>query len=259
MPDPLPPSLRHRVLAGEQLSGLFVQTPHPIVPELLGRLGVEVLCIDAEHGAMGRETVHALVAAAPVPALVRVAETSAAAVGSALDAGAAGVLVPRVDSAAAAAAAVAFARYPPQGERGIGPARSNGYGRALPAGLEQANDEVLVAVQIETRAGLDALDQIAAVQGVDMIFVGPGDLSASLGLAGGIADPALQEIVAAALARSGAAGRARGVFAIDPEQGAHWIGRGVELVLVGSDLAFLAQGVEAAWARLGRPAHEPPR
>jgi 4-hydroxy-2-oxoheptanedioate aldolase len=247
------------VLAGEQLTGLFVQTPHPIVPELLGRLGADVLCIDAEHGALGRETVHALVAATPVHALVRVAETSAAAVGSALDAGAAGVLVPRIESAAAAAAAVGFARYPPQGERGIGPARSNGYGRAIPAALARANDEVLVAVQIETRAGLDALDEIAAVQGLDMIFVGPGDLSASLGLAGGIADPALPGIVEGALARAGTASRARGVFAFEPEQGAVWIARGIELVLVGSDLAFLAAGVEAAWARLTGPAAERPR
>jgi 4-hydroxy-2-oxoheptanedioate aldolase len=114
-------------------------------------------------------------------------------------------------------------------------------------------------VQIETRAGLDALDEIAAVQGLDMIFVGPGDLSASLGLAGGIADPALPGIVEGALARAGTASRARGVFAFEPEQGAVWIARGIELVLVGSDLAFLAAGVEAAWARLTGPAAERPR
>jgi 4-hydroxy-2-oxoheptanedioate aldolase len=242
------------VLAGDRLAGLFVQTPHRIVPELLGRLGVDVLCIDAEHGAMGRETVHALVSASPVHALVRVAEASAAAVGSALDAGAAGVLVPRVESAAAAAAIVGFARYPPQGGRGIGPARSNGYGYGIPDALAHANDEVLVAVQIETRAGLDELDAIAAVAGVDMIFVGPGDLSASLLLPGGIGDPALEEIVEAALARATDAGRARGVFALDVEVGAGWRARGVELVLVGSDLGFLAAGVEAAWAQLAERA-----
>jgi 4-hydroxy-2-oxoheptanedioate aldolase len=238
------------VLAGDRLSGIFLQAPHPVVPELVGRLGADVLCIDAEHGAMGRETVHALVGATPVHALVRVAETSASAIGSALDAGAAGVLVPRVESAAAAAAAVSFARYPPQGKRGIGPARSNGYGYGIPAALAHANEEVLVALQIETTAGLEELDAIAAVEGVDMIFVGPGDLSASLLLPGGLGDPALAGIVEAALARATAAGRARGVFALDEETGAAWLARGVEHVLVGSDLGFLAAGVEAAWARL---------
>jgi 4-hydroxy-2-oxoheptanedioate aldolase len=247
------PSLRERVLAGERVVGIFVQTPSPVVPELLGGLGVDFVCIDQEHSAIGPETVQALVAGAAlgsVPALVRVADVTAAHIGAALDAGAAGVVVPRVSSAAAAAEVVRLARYPPLGERGLGPGRAAGYGRAVAEALTRANEETLVAVQIETRAAVDALDEILGVDGVDLVFVGPGDLAASLGLAGGIADPDLVEVVEGVLTRTGEAGRAAGVFAVDNEQAAKWRQPGVALLVVGSDLSFLATAVEGAWATL---------
>jgi len=134
-------SLRRRLLDGGRVAGLFVQTPHPVVTELLGALGVDVLCLDQEHSAMGPETVHALVGGAAlggVPAIVRVADGTAHHIAAALDAGAAGVLVPRVGSAAAAEAAVRFARYPPAGERGMGPGRASGYGRRIAESLARA-------------------------------------------------------------------------------------------------------------------------
>src|SRR5919204_1374121 len=240
-------TLRSRLLAGEALAGIFVQTPHPVVPELLGRLGVDFVCIDQEHSAMGPETVQALVAGAALaatPALVRVADATAHHVAAALDAGAAGVLVPRVSSAAAAGDVVRWSRYPPLGERGLGPGRAAGYGRGIADALARANDEVLVAVQIETRAAMDALDEILAVDGVDLVFVGPGDLSASLGLEGGLADPRLRDVVADLLARARDAGRATGVFALDVRTAAAWRADGVQLVVLASDLALLAASVE---------------
>ena len=246
-------SLRRRLLDGGRVAGLFVQTPHPVVTELLGALGVDVLCVDQEHSAMGPETVHALVGGAAlggVPAIVRVADGTAHHIAAALDAGAAGVLVPRVGSAAAAEAAVRFARYPPAGERGVGPGRASGYGRRIAESLARADEETLVAVQIETRAALDVLDEILGIDGVDLIFVGPGDLSVSLGLAGGLADPRLRPVVEDVLDRAAAAGKATGVFAADVEGGAGWLARGVGLVLVGSDLGFLAAAVEHAWRSL---------
>lgn len=248
-------ALRGRILAGERLAGPFVQTAHPAVPELLGSLGVDFVCIDQEHSAMGPETVQALVAGAgvsSVPALVRVADATPHHIAAALDAGAAGVLVPRVSSAAAARDVVRWSRYPPLGERGLGPGRAAGYGRAIPELLARANDEVLVAVQIETRAAVDALDEILVVEGVDLLFVGPGDLSASLGLDGGLADPRLPEVVAGILRRARAAGRATGVFAPDARTGASWQAEGVQLLVLASDLALLAGAVERTWAELRR-------
>lgn len=245
-------TLRGRVLARERVAGPFVQTPHAAVPELLGRLGVDFVCVDQEHSAMGPETVQSLVAAAAlggVPALVRVADATAHHVAAALDAGAAGVLVPRVESAEEAAGVVRFARHPPAGARGIGPARATGYGRRIEETLAQAGEETLVVVQVETRQGRDSLDEILDVAGVDVVFVGPGDLAASLGLDGARLQPAVEEI----LDRAAAAGKATGVFAAGPDEGAAWLARGVGLVLLGSDLAFLAQGVEQAWRRLREP------
>jgi 4-hydroxy-2-oxoheptanedioate aldolase len=252
--DPIPrASLRGRLLAGARLTGTFVQTPSPVVPELLGSLGIDFVCIDQEHSAIGVETLQALVAGAAVgglPAVVRVPDAAGPYVAAALDAGAAGVIVPRVDSAAAAAGVVRAARYPPSGERGLGPGRAAGYGRAIPEALAHANDATLVGIQIETRAALAALDEIVAVDGVDLVFVGPGDLSASLGLEGGLRDPRLAELVGDVIARARSAGRAAGVFALDAEAARTWLDRDVQFVVVGSDLTFLADAVERTWTTL---------
>lgn len=248
------PPLRERVLAGGPVAGTFVQTPHPVVPELLGHLGVDFVCVDQEHSAMGPETVQALVAAAALaglPALVRVADATIHHLAAALDAGAAGVVVPRVSSAGTAAGAVRASRYPPQGERGIGPGRAAGYGRTIADALARANETTLVAVQIETRTALERVEEIAAVDGVDLLFIGPGDLSVSLGLAGGMADPALDEAVERVLTAASAAGRAAGIFAPDVERARRWRERGFALVVVGSDLGFMAEGIERAWTTLG--------
>jgi 4-hydroxy-2-oxoheptanedioate aldolase len=240
------------VLGGERLAGIFVQTPSAVVPELLGGLAVDFVCIDQEHSAFGPETVQALVAGAALgslPAVVRVAEGTAAHIGAALDAGAAGVLVPRVSSAAAARDAVRFARYPPHGARGLGPGRAAAYGRRVPEALAQAMRETFVAVQIETREAVDALEDILEVDGLDLVFVGPGDLAASLGL-DGIRDAALVRIVEDVLKRAAAAGVAAGAFAPDVERAAAWRDLDVRLLVLGSDLGFLAESVERAWAAL---------
>jgi 4-hydroxy-2-oxoheptanedioate aldolase len=244
-------SLRERLLAGERVIGTFVQTPSPVVPEVLAVLGVDFVCIDQEHSAMGPETVQALVAAATaggIPAIVRVPEGSPGFVGGALDSGAAGVIVPRVSSAAAAADVVRVARYPPAGDRGLGPGRAAGYGRRIPQALASANAETLVGVQIETEAALAALDDILALNGIDLVFVGPGDLSASLGLQEGIRDPRLRPTVDDVLRRTRGAGRAAGIFALDAAA-AMSFGE-VPFLVVGSDLSFLAAAVEDAFARL---------
>lgn len=240
-------SLRRR-LREEQLTGLFVQTPHPIVAEVAAGLGPDLLCLDQEHAPLGVEAVHALVGAARlggVATIVRVPAATGHHVAAALDAGADGVLVPHVESAEATAEVVRFSRYPPAGERGLGPGRANAWGRAVGAG-----EETVVGVQVETRRAVEALDEILAVEGVDLVLVGPGDLALSLGLTGGPADPALRPVVEDVLDRVAGAGRAPGVFAPDAASGAAWLARGVRLVLVGSDLGHLARSVEDAWRTL---------
>ena len=242
-------SLRARLLGGDRAVGLFVQTPHPVVAEVAGRLGPDVLCLDQEHAPFDIAAVHAVVggaALAGVPALVRVPANTAHHIAAALDAGAAGVVVPRVESAGEAAAAAAFARYPPVGSRGLGPARSTGYGRDIAAAVARAADETLVAVQVETRRGVEAIDEILTVGEIDLVFVGPGDLAASTGLGGG----ALRDILDDVVTRTHAAGKAAGIYVADADAAADWGRRGVELILFGSDLGFLSAGVEAAWLSL---------
>lgn len=237
--------VRDQVLGGRAV-GIFVQTPHAIVAEVLSASGVDCICIDQEHAPIGVESLHALVGASAVPALVRVPDCTAHAISAALDAGAAGVVVPRVSTPGQAADAVAFARFPPVGRRGVGPGRAAGYGLGIDRELEAANDRTLVAIQIETRSALEELDQILEVDGVDVVFVGPGDLGASLGTAG----PELDATVADILARARAAGRAAGTFARDVRAATEWLERGASLVLLGSDLGFLGSAVAQAWHRL---------
>jgi 4-hydroxy-2-oxoheptanedioate aldolase len=241
---------RARMQAGESLTGTFVQSHDPGQTEFLGRLGLDLLCVEGEHSAMGVETVQALVAAAalaPIPALVRIAGNEPIAIAAALDAGAAGVIVPRVDDAAGAAAAVAATRYPPVGERGLGPSRATGFGADIPAYLKRANEDLLLAIQVETGAAVEALDSLLEVDGVDMIFVGPGDLGCSLGI-DNPSDPELRRIVESILRRSRDRGRLAGVWAANPADASRWRDAGAELVILGSDLIWLARGLQAALA-----------
>ena len=245
--------LRARLGGGGRLVGTFVQTPDPGVGEHVAALGFDFVCVEAEHSPMGRAAVQALVAAIELggsaPA-VRVAGNGAVAVAGALDAGAEAVIVPRVESAEQAAAAVSYARFPPLGARGVGPGRAAGYGRAIGEYLARADDETLLAVQVETAAGVAAAAEIAAVPGVDLVFVGPGDLAASLGVAAG--DPALEQAIGAVAAAARAAGRHAGIFAPTADAALRRFDEGFGLVLVGSDLAFLAEGAAAA-AALAEP------
>jgi 4-hydroxy-2-oxoheptanedioate aldolase len=241
---------RARMRAGEALTGTFVQSRDPGQCEFLGQLGFDLLCVEGEHSAMGVETVQGLVAAAalaPIPALVRIAGNEPIAIAAALDAGAAGIVVPRVDDAEGAAAAVAATRYPPIGERGLGPSRATGFGVDIPAYKARANDDLLLAVQVETGAAVEALDEILAVDGVDMIFVGPGDLGCSLGI-DDPTDAGLRATVESVLRRSREAGRLAGVWAANTDDAARWREVGTELVILGSDLIWLARGVTAALA-----------
>jgi len=236
---------------GERLVGTFLQSPAAVTAELVGGLDLDFVCVEAEHSALGRETVQALVAAsalAGTPALVRVAANAPIEIAAALDAGAAGVIVPRVDSAAAAEAAVGAARYPPLGTRGVGPGRAAAYGKTIPEYFARANGELVVGVQIESGQAVSEAGAIARVDGVDFVFVGPGDLAASIGVPFG--DPRVDEQVAAVLAAARVAGRPAGIWAASAERAVGWLGSGFQLVILGSDLGFLAEGLARALAGL---------
>lgn len=247
-------SLRARLTSGAPLLGAFVQLRDPAACEIVAASGLDVLCIEAEHSGMGVETVERLVAAArltPAAALVRVAGNDAIAIAAALDAGADGVIVPRVSSGREARGAISAARYPPAGQRGLGPSRATGYGADTAGYLRRANRELLLALQVETREAVERLDELLEPVEVDLIFVGPGDLACSLG----IDDPRsseLRETIESILARTRQAGRMSGIFAATPSDARHWLDAGVNFVLLGSDLGWLSVGTAGAVAAARR-------
>ncbi|WP_432563587.1 HpcH/HpaI aldolase family protein [Kineococcus sp. SYSU DK003] len=230
--------LRTRLQEGPVLA-TFAGLAAPSAVEVLAWSGFDTVCVDAEHSALDPSTLAGAVRAgdaAGCDVLVRVPELGAD-VGRALDLGAAGIVVPRVENAAQAEAAVAAVRYPPRGARGAGPGRAARYGATIPQVVATADKRVVLALQVETRRGVEAVGDIAAVDGVDVLFVGPGDLAVSLGAPPGSAehDAAVTRVLDAARD----AGRHAGIFCRDPEQAGRYAALGVRLLVLGSDAGFL--------------------
>ncbi len=248
---------RRNCIEQKLLIGTFAAIPHPVAIEVTAAAGVDFLCIDWEHSQIGRERIEDLIRAADVhrvPAMVRVPGHAAEDIAAVLDAGAAGVLVPRVSTAEQARAAVKATRYPPLGTRGVGPGRAAAYGYRIPDYLAKANDELLLAIQVETAEGLANVAEIAAVDGIDLIFVGPGDLSVSIDAMGPAGadrlDAAIRSITQTALS----ACRAVGIFRPSSDDIGAWSEAGISFFMLASDTMFLgaslAAGVDAA--RAGR-------
>lgn len=247
------PGFREQCLAGNRLVGTFSAIPHPVAVEVVVASGVDFLCIDWEHAQIARDAIEALVRACDVhavPAIVRVPGHRAEDIAAALDSGARGVLVPRVSTAEQARAVVKASRYPPQGERGVGPGRAAGYGYRILDYLKRANAETLVAVQVETAEGLANAAEIAAVDGVDLVFVGPGDLSVSIGALGPEGAGRLDAAIRAILEAARNAGKAAGIFCARPDDAGRWAAAGASFFILASDTmalgAAVADGVAAA-------------
>ncbi|MGV3552089.1 HpcH/HpaI aldolase family protein [Rhizobium sp.] len=243
---------RSRCIAGEVAIGTFAAIPHPVAIEVAAAAGLDFLCIDWEHAQISRERIEDLIRAADihgVPAMVRVPGHQPDSIAAALDAGAAGVLVPRVSTAEQARAAVQATRYPPIGIRGVGPGRAAGYGYRIPDYLAAANANLVLAIQVETAEGLANIDEIAAAEGVDVIFIGPGDLSVSIDAMGpanaGKLNAAIETIARAALA----AGRTVGIFRPSPDDISVWKNAGIRFFILASDTMFLGAAIAAGIAK----------
>ena len=234
---------KRALAAGQAQIGAFVGLAGPYSAEIMAGAGFDWLLIDGEHGPNDVRSVLAqLQAVAPYPVhpVVRTVDHDAARIKQLLDVGAQSLLVPMVESADQARALVRAMRYPPAGIRGVGTAlaraaRWNG----VEGYFARADEEMCLIVQVESRAGLDALDDILAVDGVDAVFVGPSDLAASLGYLGNPAHPEVRAAVADALARIAAAGKAPGVFSTDPDAARGFQDSGARFLAVGVDTLLL--------------------
>ncbi|WP_332812816.1 HpcH/HpaI aldolase family protein [Sphingomonas sp.] len=251
MQTPVNP-LKQALAQGRPQIGLWMAMANPITAEICAGAGFDWLLIDGEHSPQTLPLVLAqLQAIAAYPgchAIVRVPSSDPVTIKTYLDLGAQSLLVPMVDTAEQAATIVDAARYPPQGSRGIGGARAARWGR-YPRYIHEANDQIGLIVQIETMRALDNIEAIAAVDGIDALFVGPADLSASMGHVGQPAHPEVQQATLDAFRRIRAAGRAAGILTRDEEFARRAIEHGALIVGVGVDTLVLAAQTSALAAR----------
>jgi 2-keto-3-deoxy-L-rhamnonate aldolase RhmA len=239
---------RRRLLSGEELIGTFFKTPSAMLAEVIGSTALDVVCIDTEHSPFDRAALDACLLAlraAGKPALVRVPGASPEHLLNALDCGATGVVVPHVRSAAAAAAVARAARYGAEGRGYAGSTRAAAYGtRTLAQNLAEAREQTTVIAQVEDLEALDCIDDIAAVEGVDALFIGMMDLTVALGAPGPDAAPVTEacERILSAAARHG---RRVGLFTPRTAELPDWRTKGASLFLLASDHALLRHGTEA--------------
>ena len=243
------------IKAGRQQIGLWCSMTDPMVAEMLAGCGYDWLMFDTEHAAMDAITVAPLLqAVAPYPAhsIVRPGALNAAEIKKLLDCGAQTILVPYVQNAEEARLAAATVAYPPQGIRGVaGITRASRFG-AVPGYHKRAREELCLIVQIETRAALDSLEEIADVPGIDAIFIGPADLAASLGYPGEPSHPKVKAACLDAIRRVRATGLPAGFLTLDQEFLSDVIAAGSVFTAVDVDAAILRRGALAqadAWRK----------
>lgn len=231
---------RARLLGGEPLLGTLLSLPSAAVAEVLDDVGFDWLFVDGEHGPFDATDVLAVVRAArATPCLVRVPPRTDAAIGRALDAGAAGVIVPQVHDAEMALHAAALCRFPPEGRRGVGITRANGYGRRIREQLAGDDGGAVVVVQAESAEAVEHIEAIARVPGVDAVLIGPNDLAASLGRPGMQQHAEVQRAIARIVDTCLAADRRVGIFGADAGAVRPWVERGATLVVAGADALLL--------------------
>lgn len=242
---------------GSPQIGFWLSLTCPNVAEICAGAGFDWLLIDAEHGPQTLPGIvnqlRAIEANPPCAAVVRVPSRDPVAIRQILDLGAQSIMIPMIGTAEEAADAVKACRYPPAGERGIGGARASRWGR-YPAYVAEANSQLCLIAQIETSAGLKNLEDIAAIDGIDALFIGPVDLAASTGLLGAENYDALQALTLETLSRIVETGKPAGILSRDEELLAKHLENGAGFPAVGIDSFALAKAASQLAARWkGRP------
>jgi 4-hydroxy-2-oxoheptanedioate aldolase len=245
---------RSRVLSREWLIGTWLNLGSPVTAEIAGLGGFDWVLLDHEHGSGGEETMlHQLQAVSGTPAvpLVRIAANEAPRFKRALDLGAHGVMTPYVSTAAEAKATVSAMRYPPRGLRGVAKSyRASGFGADFDEYYHHAHEWLLNIVQIETADGVTNIEEIAAVDGVDVLFVGPTDLTYNLGIPDRFDDPQFLRAVQAIGAAARKHGKATGILVHDPALVPKCREWGFTLVALGSEAGVVRAGFQSIAAAL---------
>ena len=249
-----PTTFRQRVLRGDVLLGAFLNLDSPAAAELCARAGFDWLIVDLEHGAgneAGLVPILTSIEVTPTAALVRPASGERIRIGRALDLGATGIMVPRLDTVDEVRQAVSYLRYPPDGVRGVALlTRGARFGSVPHAKVRSLNDDVLGIIQIESAAAVASVAEIAAIDGVDVLFVGPSDLSHSLGIPGQLEHADYLAALDAVVAAARRAGKSAGILLRQASDLQRHLKLGFRFVGIGSDAGFV---VDAAAAALAAP------
>jgi 2-keto-3-deoxy-L-rhamnonate aldolase RhmA len=248
---------RQRVLAGETLIGAFSDLASPLAAELLGNAGMDWVVLDLEHGAATEADLLALfyaVGTTPMAAIVRPPSAERLRVGRALDLGAAAIMLPQLQSIEQVREAVSFLRYPPVGVRGVAlRTRGADMGTLALADIARVvNERIVGIVQIESAGAAAAADEIAALPEVDVLFVGPADLSHALGVPGQFADPGYLDALRTVVAATQRHGKAAGILLYDPAAFEPHFELGFRFVGLGSEGSYVSAGATAMLRAAGR-------
>lgn len=249
--------LRTRIRAGETLIGVFSDLASPLAAELCGQAGFDWIVLDLEHGAATEADLLALlyaVGTTPMAPIVRPQSAERLRVGRALDLGAAGIMLPQLQSADGVREALSYLRYPPVGQRGVA-LRTRGGGMGTLAHGDVArvvNERIVGIVQVESRGAVEAADEIAAMDEVDVVFVGPADLSHALGVPGRFDDPAYLGAIRTVVAACQRHGKAAGILIYDAAGLAHHLELGFRFIGLGSEGSFVSAGARAMLQAAGR-------
>ncbi len=239
-------NLKKRLQQGETLNGCWLNLGSPLTAEIVGLSGFDWVLIDLEHGAGSeKDVLHQLQALEHTPAapIIRVESSERQRFHRVLDLGAEGIMCPRVGNVTEAEKVVSALRYPPEGSRGIAKmVRATGFGQNFTAYHQNAREDILGVVQIETLEVLDHLDAIAALDGVDVLFIGPADLSMALGCFGEYDHPQFKDALKATVNATQKAGKATGIILFDPDDFKTYHDMGIKMIACGADSIFVANG-----------------
>jgi 4-hydroxy-2-oxoheptanedioate aldolase len=245
--------VKQKLAAGGVAFGAVVLVPHPLVMQYAVNSGADFIWIETEHTPFGTESIDYLPVIARrkgITPLIRISNTDAGLVKKALDVGASALMIPQVENAEQARRIVDYAKYPPKGSRGVSPMWTFYMDVPWKDYLPVANDETLIVVQIESAAAMEQLEEIAAVDGVDVLLAGPMDLSASLGVVTQIAHPDVDRLLVEFPERVKKAGKVPGIAVAGYDAAAKALARGYRFINFGNVLNDGAKGIAADLERL---------
>lgn len=247
-------NLKKRLQAGETVNGCWLNLGSALTAEIAGLAGFDWVLIDLEHGAGSESGLAAQLQAlqhTPAAPIVRVESAEGQRIHRVLDMGAEGIMCPRINNLAEARRVVSGMHYPPHGTRGVAKmVRATAFGRDFAEYYRDAKENILGVVQIETVNVLNHLDEIAALDGVDVLFVGPADLTMELGIFGQFDHPKFKAALKATLKAAQNAGKATGILFFNPDDYPMYHDMGIRMIACGADATFVADGARNMAARL---------